>query len=210
MKPFSATLPIASFAALTLDSGIALEPPKPLTGTVEYKSGVIGGQERHYIIYVPRNLQPKPPILFAFHGGGGDGPIMREGTGFEFDMLADANGFIVIYPYGIGQSWTTCRKGTVNKATQSRADDVTFVESMIAHEVEVRNADRSRVYLTGHSNGGQLSFKLALEHPEFARKRQHELRAGKSADTGDDDERDRRSGGALPRRSDGWGHPDPR
>ena len=167
MKPFSATLLIASFAALTLDSGIALEPPKPLTGTVEYKSGVVGGQERHYIIYVPRNLQPKPPILFAFHGGGGDGPIMREGTGFEFDMLADANGFIVIYPYGIGQSWTTCRKGTVNKATQSRADDVTFVESMIAHEVEVRNADRSRVYLTGHSNGGQLSFKLALEHPEL-------------------------------------------
>jgi polyhydroxybutyrate depolymerase len=167
MRSFLAIVSIASLAAFAGSPAFALDPPKSLTGTVEYKAGMIAGQERHYIIYVPKILQPNPPILIAFHGGGGDGPIMREGTGFEFDALADEHGFVVIYPYGVGQSWTTCRKGAFNKATEMRANDIAFVEAMIAYEVEVRHADKSRVYITGHSNGGQLSFKLALERPEL-------------------------------------------
>ena len=167
MKSFRASLILASFAALTGSFAFALEPPKPLSGTIDHKFGTIAGQERHFMIYVPKNLQPKPPILIAFHGGGGDGPIMREGTGFEFDAFADANGFLVIYPYGIGQGWVSCRKGTDNKATRMRVDDIAFVEGMIAYEAQERNADRTRVFLTGHSNGGQLAFKLALERPEL-------------------------------------------
>src|SRR5256885_13589763 len=140
MKSFSATASIATLAALAAAPAAALEPPKELTGTIEHKFGTIAGRERHYIVYVPRNLRPNPPLLFAFHGGGGDGPIMREGTRFEFDTLADAQGFIVIYPYGIGQSWTTCRKGAGNKATQMRVDDLAFIEAMIAYEGQERHA----------------------------------------------------------------------
>jgi polyhydroxybutyrate depolymerase len=147
----------------------APSPEAKLTGSISLKAGNIGGRERRYAIYVPRDLQPRSPLLIVLHGGGGDGPLVRQGTGFEFDMLADANSFVVIYPDGIGQGWNTCRKGTDNDATRRRIDDVGFIEAIIAHESAAHDIDKRRVFATGHSFGGQMAYRLALEHPnEFA------------------------------------------
>src|SRR4051812_26876502 len=63
------------------------------TGSFSRNSGVIGGRERSFVLYVPRDLKPGAPLVFMFHGGGGDGPIARDGTGHEFDQLADRHGF---------------------------------------------------------------------------------------------------------------------
>jgi len=51
--------------------------------------------QRTYILYAPRNVKPGAPLLFVFHGSGGDGESMRDVTSYEFDMLADKNGFLV-------------------------------------------------------------------------------------------------------------------
>lgn len=136
-----------------------------LTGTANHELGTIGGRERHFILYVPKNLPPHPALVFAFHGAGGDGDNMRLATGYEFDRLADENGFLVAYPYGIGQSWNACRARSANRATREKIDDVAFVDAMIAHEAAEHAIDTKRVFATGHSNGGQLAFRLALERP---------------------------------------------
>lgn len=140
-----------------------------LTGSANHELGTIGGRERHFILYVPKNLPPHPALVFVFHGAGGDGKNMRLATGYEFDRLADENGFLAAYPYGIGQSWNACRARSSNRATREKIDDVAFVDAMIAHEVAEHAIDTKRVFATGHSNGGQLAFRLALERPgEFA------------------------------------------
>ena len=45
----------------------------------------------------------------------------------------------------------------------SRADDVGFTEALIAALAAEYNIDLKRVYATGHSNGGYLSFQLACQ-----------------------------------------------
>ena len=143
--------------------------PESLTGSVSVNMGKIGGRDRRYVLYVPRDLRPGAPLVFVFHGGGGDGPLIRESAGFEFDMLADRDGFVVVYPDGIGSGWNSCRKRVNSEAKLQRIDDVGFIEAIIAHEQTVHGIDVKRVFATGHSFGGQISYRLALERPnEFA------------------------------------------
>jgi polyhydroxybutyrate depolymerase len=157
--------------ALVLALGVArawADPPD-LTGTVQHELGTIGAIQRHFILYTPKHLPPHPALVFAFHGAGGDGAFMRLSTGYEFDRLADANGFLVIYPYGIGQSWNACRARSISRATRRNIDDVAFVDAMIAQEVREHAIDLHRVFAAGHSNGGAMAYRLALERPgEFA------------------------------------------
>ncbi|HEX5281992.1 MAG TPA: alpha/beta fold hydrolase [Micropepsaceae bacterium] len=159
---------VASLFAGLPAIGSAANAPA-VKGTISLNAGRIGGHDRQYAVYVPPNLMPGAPLVIVLHGGGGDGPYMRMSTGYEFDMLADANGFVVVYPNGIDRGWNTCRKGFNNTAKRQKIDDVAFIEAIIAHEVVTHGIDRRRVFATGHSFGGQMAFRLALERPnEFA------------------------------------------
>src|SRR6476660_3207614 len=112
--------------------------------------------QRSYILYTPRNAKPGAPLLFVFHGSGGDGESMRDVTGYEFDMLADRNGFLVIYPDGYETTWNDCRKGSPQPARLMNIDDESFIEAMIGKEAVAHGIDRKRVFAAGWSNGGQL------------------------------------------------------
>src|SRR6267378_1013991 len=125
--------------------------------------------QRTYVLYTPRNVKPGAPLLFVFHGSGGDGESMRDVTGYEFDMLADKDGFVVIYPDGYQTTWNDCRKGSPQPARVMNIDDESFIEAMIAKETADHAIDRKRVFAAGWSNGGQLAYRLAMERPtQFA------------------------------------------
>jgi len=154
-------------AGLYFHLGVGTLAAQPrLTGTVARDTIAVKGQERSFVLYVPRNLKPKAPLVFVFHGSGGDGESTREATGFEFDQLADANGFLVAYPDGYQTTWNDCRKASPQPARRMNIDDKSFVEAMIAKEAAERGIDAKRVFAAGHSNGAQLSYRLALERPE--------------------------------------------
>jgi len=138
-------------------------------GTGEFLNsiGKIGGRERVFITYVPKSLKPGAPLLIVFHGGGGDGPMARLGYGGVFDQLADRDGFVVVYPYGVARSWNTCRKAQSNAARRWDVDDIGFVEAIVEQSARSHGIDRKRVFVTGHSNGGQLSYRLLLERPDL-------------------------------------------
>ena len=46
-------------------------------------------------------------------------------------------------------------------------DDVGYLESVIDAVGNLYPVDRSRVFLTGHSNGGMMTYRFACEHPEL-------------------------------------------
>ena len=157
-----ATLAIAALASTVMAQ------PRP-TGATARQAVQVKGMQRSFIVYTPRNVKPNPPLLFVFHGSGGDGEEMRDATAYEFDALADAQGFIVVYPDGFQNTWNDCRKGSPQPARAMNIDDESFIEAMIAKEAADHKIDTKRVFAAGWSNGGQLGYRLALERAkEFA------------------------------------------
>jgi polyhydroxybutyrate depolymerase len=145
--------------------GASLAAPAS-TGALTRHQLNVKGIERTYIQYVPRNLRPNAPLVFVFHGSGGDGEGMREITGAEFDMLADTNGFVVVYPDGWQTTWNDCRKASPQPARRANIDDKSFIDAMVEKQAAENRIDRRRIFAAGWSNGGQLAYRLAMERPE--------------------------------------------
>lgn len=118
----------------------------------------VDGFTRVYREYVPPSLPDKPvPLLLALHGGNQYGDAMEQMTGF--DSLAEADGFIVAYPNGHGQTWNagTCC-GYPNVST---ANEVDFISALITRLSANGRIDASRVYVTGFSAGAAMAYTVA-------------------------------------------------
>lgn len=122
-----------------------------------------GGLDRTYHVYRPNSIPPsqKAPLVVMLHGGYGTGAQAEKGYGW--DELAQREHFIVAYPDGVNRAWNAgmcC--GTPRKRN---IDDVGFITQMV-HAIERdQNADASRVYITGMSNGAMMAYRLACEAP---------------------------------------------
>jgi polyhydroxybutyrate depolymerase len=129
----------------------------------------VDGSTRTYHLYVPRSLPDRAvPLLVALHGGLGSGSQFEQNT--DFDGLAEANGFIVVYPDGTPTGYGPGRLvwnagGCCGRAEASRndVDDVAFVSALIGHLESTYRIDPHRVFVTGHSNGALLAFALACQ-----------------------------------------------
>jgi polyhydroxybutyrate depolymerase len=146
------------------------------TAAEQAKTGVVTfslehqGRKRTYDVHMPPSYDGKTPmpLVMAFHGGGGDSAHMRKQSGFN--EKADKEGFIVVYPQGTGKKILGKIKGTWNVgktgggyAYENQVDDVGFINSML-NDLEKRYAiDKNRIYSTGHSMGGMITYRLACE-----------------------------------------------
>jgi polyhydroxybutyrate depolymerase len=105
------------------------------------------------------------PVVFVLHGGGGNAEAIAETSGFS--AKADAEKFIVIYPNGTGRlpnrllTWNS--GNCCGYAHENNVDDVSFIRSLIAQVQKELNVDSRRVFVTGFSNGGMMSYRLACE-----------------------------------------------
>ncbi|GAA1555188.1 PHB depolymerase family esterase [Dactylosporangium maewongense] len=118
----------------------------------------VGDKERTFQLHVPPGYDPARtmPAVVALHHKPGSGATMRELTGF--DAKADAEGFLVAYPEGVGGQFNAFGCCGVQ-------DDVGFVKAVAALLVERWHADPGRVFLAGVSNGADLSYRAAVEAP---------------------------------------------
>ncbi len=116
-----------------------------------------GGVERTAILYVP----PAPagqrlPLLVALRGAGG--ALFEPYSGFS--VVADAEGFIALYPDPIEEYeghtfW--------NLDPNAGPNDVQFVAALLEYVESELCVDTSRVYAAGVSNGGSMATLLACE-----------------------------------------------
>ena len=130
----------------------------------EVRSIVHDGRTRSYRIHVPTNTDKFSALLLVLHGGGGTAKHMEEElTKKRFNTLSDTHKFVVVYPDGIENRWND---GRTQNNPVTHIDDVGFLTKIIddiTHEFDI---DTGRVFVTGISNGGQMSYRLACERTE--------------------------------------------
>jgi polyhydroxybutyrate depolymerase len=119
---------------------------------------VVDGHTRSFIVHVPAHRSPGPlPLVIAMHGGGGTAQYMQRET--KFDQLADREGFAVVYPQGLNRHWHDSDRP--NDSVE--VDDVAFIRALIDRLIADYNVDANRVFATGISNGGIMSYRLACD-----------------------------------------------
>jgi polyhydroxybutyrate depolymerase len=127
----------------------------------------LDGLERSYILHVPPGYDGTQPmaVVLVFHGGGGNAENAVRMTGFS--AQADQAGFLAVYPNGTGRledKVLTWNGGTCcGYAQEFNVDDVGFVRAILADLQSLTAIDTKRIYATGMSNGGILSYRLACE-----------------------------------------------
>ena len=127
------------------------------------KSIQVGALTRTYYVYRPATtIGCVVPLVIVLHG------INTSVQQFEqvtlFDEWAAQNGFIAIFPESAepDYSWNTktCG-GCFGLAAKLKIDDVGFVNAVVDQAKSDYSIDPSRVFVTGHSNGGFLAYGLA-------------------------------------------------
>ncbi|WP_307812709.1 alpha/beta hydrolase family esterase [Micromonospora coerulea] len=114
------------------------------------------GVQRSYVLHAPPGYDPaRPtPLVIALHFFPGSGTSMQEMVGL--DVKADREKFLVAYPDG--------KDGGFNALICcGKSDDVGFLRALAGHLTKTWGADPDRIFLTGISNGGDMSFRAAVE-----------------------------------------------
>lgn len=121
---------------------------------------------RTHTLYVPTTYDAsKPtPLVFVLTGRPGTGGGMALITNFE--PVAEEKGFIAVFPDHF-DSWNYTNGIPIySRQPDAFIDDVQFFVDLIDDLALDLNIDRERVYVTGFSNGGYMTQRVACEAPD--------------------------------------------
>lgn len=158
-------------ALATANSIVADEVPQ---GWYDDQRIEINDRARYFRYYLPsKPSSASPPLVLFLHGGNAS---MRESMppfnrpSAAWADVAEENGFILMVPNGVNritgnsfgdeQSWNDCRPDNPLAIT---LDDVRFIDRLIDLAINDLGADDQRVFVTGSSNGGLLTYRVAVE-----------------------------------------------
>lgn len=126
----------------------------------------VGEQQRNYSLYIPQKLREQAPMVFMLHRSMQTVADIRESSGYQFELLAEQHGFVLVYPQGYKNHWNDCRKIASYAARTENIDDLGFIDTIRQHLHERLHTDLNKTFIAGYSNGGQLGFRFALERPQ--------------------------------------------
>ena len=174
LTAFAALLPAVLFACA---AALAEAPPAPLPAAMVERAFPFDGGERRFLSFRPARLRPGAPVLLVLHGGGQSARKMfrrQSSPHHAWVDLAEREGFLLLAPNGTDprsgdttggrQHWYDLRNRW--PVTNGPPDDVGFLSALAAWAVEERQADPKRIYVTGASNGGMMTFRLLIERPD--------------------------------------------
>lgn len=129
------------------------------------KSLIVDGVERRYSVYLPSGYDDETPLPLVINMHGLGSNAVEQAAYSRFNSFGDLNSFIIVYPEGLeatvpeinytGQHW--------NSYFETGVDDVGFIDLLIDVMWNNYRIDIARVYATGMSNGGFMSYTLACE-----------------------------------------------
>ena len=141
----------------------------PSTTDAQTDSIPSGGLQRTYTVRLPSVYDGTTslPLVVAMHGGFGSGPQLEQQS--QLSDKAEQEGFIVVYPDGVAsplniRTWNA--GGCCGYAMNNSIDDVGFIDALLDTLIADLAIDTLRIYATGMSNGGFMSYRLACELSE--------------------------------------------
>lgn len=137
-----------------------------LSGKIQTGSIQVDGRLRRFDYYRPATKKSGLPLILMLHGSRSSGEHFRRLWRYRFEELADRNGFITLYPDGVGGHWNDCRKNVSDQAHQENVADTRFLLALLDEFVKERGVDPDRVFAVGFSNGGHMVYRLGLEAGE--------------------------------------------
>jgi poly(3-hydroxybutyrate) depolymerase len=108
----------------------------------------VGTSVRKMLVYAPSDIKENSPLLLSLHGMNQDIAYQQNQT--KWELVAKEHGFVVVYPGGINNSWSL-----------SGTRDTDFILAIIDEMASRYNIDRDRVYLSGFSMGGMMTYYAA-------------------------------------------------
>lgn len=126
------------------------------------KTMIHDGIQREYRLYVPSiyDGSESVPLLFNLHGYGSNA-VQQEVYG-DFRSIADTANFILVHPDGTDDMTGTAFWNAFGSPSET-VDDIGFISALIDTLADDYNIDLNRVYSTGMSNGGFMSYTLACQ-----------------------------------------------
>lgn len=154
-------VPLLGGALIFLLLTIVNAQQKMATG--ERRSFSHEGRERAYRIHVPEIVKKSDspvPLVLCFHGGGGNAEIASR---MGWTPLGEEHGFLVVYPEGLNRHWNDGRESRKFAEQDAEVDDVAFVLALLKKLRAGLSIDSDRIFVTGASNGGFFSQRMAIE-----------------------------------------------
>lgn len=113
---------------------------------------------RRALVHVPKSFSDKKslPLILSFHGGFGTAEMQMKAS--EMNDLSDKEEVLLVYPDGILRSWNSFID---TAAAQRTVHDVEFIDALLNLLILKFQADPSRIYSVGISNGGHITLTLA-------------------------------------------------
>ena len=148
----------------------------PATGWHDIQLDV-SGRYRHLRVYVPQTFKPGSPALVLLHGGTQSMRKLFEpdaGGSQAWQTIADREGLLLLVPNGTAarsgdaagdrQNWDDLRAdGPLAKA---EVDDLGFMRRLTDWARERYAYDPDRLYVSGASNGGVMTYRLLIEQSD--------------------------------------------
>jgi len=130
------------------------------TGFVEERVIEHEGLERSFLIYVPTNIKENAPLVVAIHGYTSSAKTLMGYSGIN--QIADKEGFLVAYPQGTKDSRDNNFFNVGYEFhSDSKVNDVNFIREIVHNLTKDYKLNSKRVFATGMSNGGDMSYLLA-------------------------------------------------
>ena len=135
------------------------------------------GYERQFHVQVPACYDPRTsiPVVLIFHGAGGGGDLYLDKNGWA--AKAEKECFAAVAPDGLPARPNRPAQFLLNPrlwndgqllsgSLRSKIDDTAFIRALLDDLGRRLNIDARRIYMTGHSNGAGMIFRLGAELSE--------------------------------------------
>jgi len=126
------------------------------------------GIARTFLLHVPPGYSSSRPValVVGLHGYTSSSASFEGQSGLS--TKSDAEGFIVAYPDGLAYPWTSSNPQAWNAGANYETwtggtDDVGFIDQMIELIRKHYSIDAARIYVTGHSNGSRMTYRVGYE-----------------------------------------------
>ncbi len=147
-------------------------PVSDLTSSAQGKSfsGSFNGAggSRSYVGYVPSTYQQGTamPLVVVLHGCTQNGDVMRQLT--RFDQLAEAKGFIVVFPeQPSSANYASCWNFYQDAQMHRGSGEPALIAGITQYVQQQYTVDTKRTYVAGLSAGGAMASIMGATYPDL-------------------------------------------